>query len=136
MLHEEKGVGEEILPGGEEKVVAADGEGYGALGIALGADVEGCVASFSELELGAELEERGLLGIACGHAGDVEELEFADVVPGEEGLVAGDLLKEVEVWGEAGGGGELVLRIVESAEEAGAGEGGVVIAGEPGALLG
>ena len=136
VLHKKKCVGEEIFARGEEEIVAVDREGYRTFGIALGAEIEGIVTGFAELEFALELQEGRLFGGAGGHTGDVEELEFADVIPSEEGLVAGDLLEEVEVGWKSGGGGELVLGLVETGEETRAGEGSIVVAGEPVALLG
>jgi hypothetical protein len=83
------------------------------------------------LEGAPRLEELGAVGLRGGHAGDVEEFELANVVPGEDGLLAGDLVEEVDAGGDAGGRGEADLRIVEPAEEARVLEDGVVVRGEP-----
>ena len=48
-----------------------------------GAEVEVGVAGVTALEAAPGLEELDLRGLAGRHAGDVEELELADVVPGE-----------------------------------------------------
>jgi hypothetical protein len=136
MLHKEQSVGEEVFSGGEQEVVPVDGEGDGALGLTLGSEVERIVASLAELEFAAELKELSLLGCGGGHASDVEELEIADVVPGEDALVTGDLLEELHVWRKSSGGSELVLGFAEAGEEARAGEGCIAVAGEPPALLG
>ena len=88
------------------------------------------------LEAGASLEELAAIGLRGGHAGDVEELELADVVPGEDGLFAGDLVEEVDARGNAGGVGEAGLRIAEAAEETRVLKDGVVGRCEPGLTFG
>lgn len=77
-----------------------------------------------------------MVGGAGSHAGDVEELEVANVVPDEEGLLASDLLKKLRIGWKAGGGGELVLRFVEAGKGTRSGEGRVAVTGEPGTLFG
>ena len=87
------------------------------------------------LELAAGLQEFSLSGLRGRHAGDVEELEVANVVPGEDRVGSGNLVEQGCAGGESGGLGEGGLRIAQTAEEAGVGEDGVLVGGEPGLAL-
>ncbi len=148
-LDELEGLGEEVFAGGEDDEGVAGGggelgEGDGAGGAVAGglAQVEGGAAGLAGGEAGVRLEEQDAGGLGGGHAADVEEFEVADVVPGEEGLAAGDLGEEggVDAGGVlffAGKGAlEFGAGVVEAAEEAGVGKDAVVVGGEPGFLLG
>ena len=65
VLHKKKCVGEEILARGEEEIVAVDREGYSTFGIALGAEIEGIVTGFAELEFALE-RRRGVCSAVPG----------------------------------------------------------------------
>ena len=94
---EGEGVGEEVLSRGEEEEAIRGGcKGYGALagGAGSGAQIKGEARRAAEAPVGARLDEICLGGLGGGEAGDVEELEVADVVPGEDRLTAGDLRQQ------------------------------------------
>jgi len=109
----------QVLARGEEDEIAGGardtGEGYRSVVGAGGSYVEVGVAGVAALESGASLEELAVVGLRCGHAGDVKEFEFADVVPGKDGLFACDFIEEIDASGNACGLGEAGLRVVEAA---------------------
>ena len=128
-------VGDQVFAGGEQEEVArgawelGEGDGAGAGGSA-SAERCGCRRSSAPAWRRMKLPRASAGGAAatCAawHAGDVEELEVADVVPGEDALAAGDLVEEVaSCEGSCGRSGwrTAAIRIrrgvAEAAEEAG-----------------
>ncbi len=98
-------------------------------------NIELCSSLSALLEFVAQLPKRRGLDPCLRHAGNIDELQVADVIDGDGAFRSSSRGEQAFISGDGGGRGELVSRLRQAIEQARAAERRIVVAFEPDAFF-